>query len=264
MVRIDAHVHAFPDRLALAVRGRLGINDRLTGGVLLDDVADLVARSGFDGAWVLPYAHRAGVTESINEWSAENVKRFPTLVPGATFHPADPNFEALVRRGLGDLHLRVVKLHCAVGQFSPTDPRLEPLWVTASALGVPIVIHAGQVAPGDTAASEIEQLAPVLSAHPDLKLVLAHTGHPDTATALALMSRFDNLYGDLTPVWDHHVEITVEDIRRFPGRILFGSDAPNNPLPPQEQALRVEQMALEPAELASLMGGAAEALVPPD
>jgi predicted TIM-barrel fold metal-dependent hydrolase len=262
MVRIDAHVHAFPDRLALAVRGRLGANDRLSGGVLLDDVAALVERSRFDRAWVLPYAHRAGVAESANEWSAENVKHFPSLVPGGTFHPADDNFEALVDRALADLQLRVVKLHCAVGQFSPADLRLEPLWRTASSMGVPIVIHAGQVSPGDTAASEIEELGPVLAAHPSLRIILAHTGHPDSATALALMARFDNLYADLTPVWDRPVEITARDIRRFPGRFLFGRDAPNNPIPPDQQAMRFEQMGLGADELASLMGGAAAELIP--
>jgi predicted TIM-barrel fold metal-dependent hydrolase len=264
MPRIDAHVHAFPDRLALAVRGRLGANERLSGGVLLQDVATLVERSGFDRAWVLPYAHRPGVAESANEWSAANVKRFPALVPGATFHPGDAEFAALVNRALIDLRLRVVKLHCAVGQFSPADPRLEPLWRVAAAASVPIVIHAGQASPGDTAANEIEQLASVLDANPALNIVLAHAGHPDTPHALELMARFENLYADLTPVWDRVVEVTPEDVRRFPSRFLFGSDAPNNPVAAEVQARRFEEMELTPEELSSLMGGAAERHIPPE
>jgi hypothetical protein len=39
MPRVDAHVHGFPDRLALAVRHRLNGAGRLQTGALLPDVA---------------------------------------------------------------------------------------------------------------------------------------------------------------------------------------------------------------------------------
>jgi predicted TIM-barrel fold metal-dependent hydrolase len=259
--RIDAHVHAFPDRIALAVRNRLGATGRLEGGGLLPDVAALVRESGFARAWVLPYAHRSGVAESVNEWSAREVACFPWLVPGATFHPDDEDLTRLVERALIGLRLRVVKLHCAVGRFSPADPRLEPLWTTASDANVPVVVHAGQEAPGDTAAAEIDELATLLSAHPGLLVVLAHAGHPATARTLALMARFDNLYADLTPVWDSPVALGVQELRRFPGRFLFGSDAPNNPVSPAKQGHRLRGVGLDDEELALLMGGTAERLM---
>src|SRR5688572_18024760 len=113
----------------------------------------------------------------MNEWSAAEVTKFRWLVPGATFHPGDEDLPALVQSALVDLGLRVVKLHCSVGQFSPADPRLEPLWETAAGLGVPVVTHAGQASPGVAAAEEVEQLIPVLRRHPGLRLVLAHSGH---------------------------------------------------------------------------------------
>ncbi len=260
MQRIDAHVHAFPDRLALAVRNRLGAAGRLKGGALLPDVAALVRKSGFDRAWILPYAHRAGTAESINEWSASEVTGFPSLVPGATFHPDDDDLVRLVERALLRLRLRVVKLHCAVGRFSPADPRLEPLWKVASDANVPVVVHAGQRSPGDTAAAEIDELAPVLAAHPGVRVVLAHAGHPAIHRALELMSRFDNLYADLTPVWDRSLALTAHDVRRFPGQFLFGTDAPNSPIPPAEQERRVREMGLLDGEIALVMGGTAERL----
>ena len=260
MQRIDAHVHAFPDRLALAVRNRLGASGRLEGSGLLPDVAALVHESGFDRAWVLPYAHRAGVAETVNEWSAREVARFPLLVPGATFHPDDEDLARLVERALIGLRLRVVKLHCSVGRFSPADSRLEALWQTAAEAKVPVVVHAGQEAPGDTAATEVDELAAVLFAHPGVRVVVAHAGHPATARTLDLMSRFDNLYADLTPVWDNPVALGAQELRRFPGRFLFGSDAPNNPVAPAQQESRVRAMGLDDEELALLMGGTAERL----
>jgi len=259
--RVDAHVHAFPDRLALAVRNRLGARGGLEGSALLPEVAVLVRDAGFDRAWVLPYAHRAGVAESVNEWSASEVAQFSWLVPGATFHPDDEDLARLVERALIGLRLRVVKLHCSVGAFSPADPRLGALWKTAAEAKVPIVVHAGQESPGETAAGEIDELVPVLSAHPDLDLVLAHAGHPATARTLELMARFDNLHADLTPVWDRPVALGAEELRRFPGRFLFGSDAPNNPIAPAEQERGLRELGLDDEESALLMGGAAARLV---
>lgn len=261
MRRIDSHVHAFPDRLALAVRERLNLGGRLEGSPLLPALADSVSAAGFDGAWVLPYAHRPGVAESVNEWSAAEVSKFEGLVPGATFHPGDDDLPRLVDRALFELRLRVVKLHCSVGQFSPSDSRLAPLWEAAAAVGAPVVVHAGQVGPGETAATEVDDLVPVLEHYPAVRLVLAHTGHPATARALELMGSYENLYGDLTPVWDRPVAVTAGDIRRYPDRFLFGSDAPNSPVPIEAQAGRLEALGLDASELALVMGGNAERLL---
>lgn len=261
MRRVDAHVHAFPDRLALAVRGSLNSSGALTGGVLLPDVAQLVRDAGFDAAWILPYAHRAGIAESVNEWSAREVQNFPWLIAGATFHPDDADLDRLVERALVGLRLRVVKLHCSVGQFSPADPRLVPLWRVAADQHVPVIVHAGRQSPGETSGDEVEELAPVLAANPDLHVVLAHTGFPSIGAALDLMERFDNLYADITPVWDHPLPVGAAELRRFPGRFLFGSDAPNSPLSAKAHESRCTQMLLTADEADALMGGTADRLL---
>jgi hypothetical protein len=260
VTRIDAHVHCFPDRLALAVRNQLNGSGQLAGGCLLPDLAEIVRGSSFDGAWVLPYAHRAGIAADVNEWSAREVPRHAGLIAGATFHPDDEDLPALCRRALGELGLRVVKLHCSVGKFSPGDARLRPLWAEAERLGVPVVVHAGQRGPGDTAPDEVDELVPVLRAHPALKLVLAHSGHAAVPRTLELMDTYANLYGDLTPVWAAPVPVSPEAIERLAGRFLFGSDAPNNPTSPSEQAARIEGM-LSPATRELVMGATAARLV---
>ncbi len=262
--RIDAHVHAFPDRLAGAVRDALNRGGMLRSGFLLHEIAALVRDEGFDAAWILPYAHRGGVAESVNEWSAAECPAYPWLVAGATFHPEDEDFERLVERALVDLRLRLVKLHCAVGNFSVTDARLEPLWQVAGRLGVPVLVHAGRRAPALTDTDEIDSVATVLRAHPDLRLVLAHTGHPYTERALALMAGFANLYADVTPVWETAVEAGRDALEQFAGRFLFGSDAPNNPAHRREQTAGFARLGLGAEALALLLGGAAARLVPPD
>ncbi len=259
--RIDSHVHVFPDRLARAVRNKMQRDDLLSGGVLAADVAQGVLDAGFDRAWALPYAHREGVAESANEWSASECSQFPSLVPGATFHPNDAHFDRLVHRALFELRLRVVKLHCSVGQFPATDPRLEPLWLAAAELRVPVVVHAGQREPGMTQPDEVEAISSVLAAHPHLRLVLAHCGHPNIVTTLSLMERFGNLYADLTPVWTEPIEVKARTFGRFPGRFLFGSDAPNTPTTPASLVANIEALDLTQSERDSILGGAAASLM---
>lgn len=261
-MRIDAHVHCFPDRLAMAVRNALNREDRLTAGCLLPEVAQQVGDDGFDGAWILPYAHRAGVAEDVNEWSAREVPEHAGLIAGATFHPADEDIARLVDRAISELGLRVVKLHCAVGQFSPLDPWLEPLWRTAAARRVPVLIHAGQHSPGETFEDDLGDIETLLQREPEVLIVLAHSGLPATPRALELMERHANLHCDLTPVWDRPVPVTARDLERFEGRILFGSDAPNSPVPRKDQAARVEALGASASATAAALGGAAAALAP--
>ncbi len=127
--------------------------------------------------------------------------------------------------------------------------------------GVPILIHVGQNSPGNTDASELDALGPVLDAHPRLNIVLAHTGHPATPAALDLMARHDNLYADVTPVWLNEVKVTPETLEGYAGRILFGSDAPNNPISVADQVARFKAMPLSEHALTMLMGGAAANLI---
>jgi predicted TIM-barrel fold metal-dependent hydrolase len=261
MPRIDAHVHGFPDRLAERVRAALNTSGLLSGGVFIADVARRVESAGFDAAWLLPYAHKPGVAGDINEWSAAEVTAYSNLVAGATFHPDDADLERLVLRALVQLRLRVVKLHCSVGNFSVDDPRLGPLWRIAADQGVPVTVHAGRESPGITAAHEVERLESVLDAHPGLKLVLAHSGLPELATAIGLMRRYPNLRGDLTPVWQQPVPVDAELLTEFRGRFLFGSDAPNNPDPAEHLAARFDRMSLSEDVRASVMGGAATGLL---
>lgn len=260
MRKVDAHVHGFPDKLAERVRAALNSSGLLSGGVLIGDVSRRIEEAGFDAAWLLPYAHKAGVAADVNEWSAAEVTRYANLVPGATFHPDDPDIERLVRRALVELKLRVVKLHCSVGNFSVDDARLEPLWRIAADQGVPVTVHAGRESPGIAAAHEVERLAGVLAAHPSLKFVLAHSGLPELESTVSLMRRYSNLYGDLTPVWQQPVPVTPTLLEEFQGRFLFGSDAPNCPTPAEELASRFEEMPLAEEVRAFVMGGTADRL----
>ena len=95
----------------------------------------------------------------------------------------------LVARAFDALGLRVAKLHCSVGNFDADDPRLEPLWRAAEARRIPVVVHAGHGVDGRTHAPELAPIDRVATAHPELRLVIAHAAQPDVEAAVDLMER---------------------------------------------------------------------------
>ena len=60
------------------------------------------------------------------------------------------------------------------------------------------------------------------------------------------------------------VSVNSAALATLPGRFLFGSDAPNNPLGARAQAQRIEALGLDTDVLGLIMGGTAASLVQAD
>jgi predicted TIM-barrel fold metal-dependent hydrolase len=174
------------------------------------------------------------VAEGLNSASAETVVQFAQspvrVIGGLTIHPADEDPVAIVRHAVDVLGLRVLKLHCSVGNFAVDDVRLQPVFAFASERHLPAVVHLGHNVNGRTDAEELPAIGEVADQFPGMPLILAHCGHHAAPEAIALMDSHPSLYADLTPVVTEHPTITAEHITRHPDRILFGSDCPNTTL----------------------------------
>lgn len=118
-------------------------------------------------------------------------------------------------------------------------------WKLAEALKLPVVIHAGASEKGTTAFNDLHEIGTLCSLYPKSVIILAHSGHPNTAKAFELTLDHHNLYLDTTPVISSfpsyppspdfftldspfksqsiHQHIISLALR---GRILFGSDTP--------------------------------------
>jgi hypothetical protein len=256
---VDAHCHVMPDRLALAIRrffrehmadwGRLAY-----AGVLKDDVVRAEREAGVDRFWALPYAHKAGVAGPLNEWMATEVAGIAGAVAAATFHPDDAGLDALVARAFDGLGLRVAKLHCSVGGFEPDDPRLGPLWIAAAARGIPVVVHAGRHVNGRTFAHELAPIDRVASAHPRLRLVIAHAGLPDVGAAFDLLDAHPALHADLTSAREWEYPVPVDRVEALHERLLFGSDCPNTTRTIAESARWVRRLGLTARAERAILG----------
>ena len=238
MTVVDSHVHLLPGRLGQKVRAFFDAGVSSTFALAYPNdhpvVIDTLAREGVDAIWTLPYAHKPGVAEGLNSASAETVAQFAQspvrVIGGLTIHPADENPVAIVRHAVDVLGLRVLKLHCSVGNFAVDDVRLQPVFAFASERHLPAVVHLGHNVNGRTDAEELPAIGEVADQFPGMPLILAHCGHHAAPEAIALMDSHPSLYADLTPVVTEHPTITAEHIERHSDRILFGSDCPNTTL----------------------------------
>jgi hypothetical protein len=231
-------------------------------GVRKDDVVRAERDAGVDRFWALPYAHKAGVAASLNEWMADEVAPIPGAVAAATFHPGDVDLPELVARAFDGLGLRLAKLHCSVGEFDADDLRLEPLWRAAEAFAIPVVEHAGRHVNGRTSAHELAPIGRVAAAHPELRLVIAHAGLPDIDAALDLLERHPALHADLTSAVEWQYPLPVDRLEALHARILFGSDCPSTTRTIVESADGIRRLGLDDRALRAILGENAMRLVP--
>ena len=179
----------------------------------------------------LSYAHKPGIAGFMNDWTLGFADRTPDVLRSATFYP-EPEAADYVPKLIAD-GVEVFKVHVQVGDFSPNDPLLEPVWGALAEAGTPIVLHAGSgPAPGRFTGPDA--VAAVLSRHPSLALVIAHLGMPEIGAFLDLADRYEHVRLDTTMAfvdfWEQPVPDDVADrLLRLQDKVLFGTDFPNIP-----------------------------------
>ena len=265
---VDSHVHLLPRRLGEAIRAYFADHGYgpETWRYPLDHaaLAEQLAAEGVESAWSLPYARRPGTAAGLNESSAALLASPAAssleLVGGATVHPGDDDPAGVVRHAVEGLGLRVLKLHCSVGDFSPDDRRLDPVWSWVSDVRLPVVVHAGHAVSGHTAAAELTPLGTVAARWPEARVVIAHCGHRAVDEALDLIEAHRSVHADLTPVVREPVALPTGRIAPLAPKLLFGSDCPNTAVTVTESLASLDAHGLDATVLAAIRGGNARRL----
>lgn len=123
--------------------------------------------------------------------------------------------------------------------IAPNDPKMEPFYVLAEKLEIPIGIHIGLSKPGiayddspkyRAALSNPMLLEEVLIRHPKLRLFVMHAGWPMADQMVALMWAHPQVYVDIAVInWavprkEFHAYLRRLVDAGFGKRIMFGSD----------------------------------------
>ena len=260
----DSHVHFLPGRLAEKVRAffRLGGFENLVYPIDHIDVSERLASEGVTEVWSLPYAHKPGVAVWLNEASTEtaNADLAVKVVGGATVHPGDDNPLTLLRTAVEELGLRVLKMHCSVGDFDTTDPRLASVWDYVQEIRLPVVIHAGHNVNGHTDRSEVAIIDETARRYPEAPMIVAHCGHDVVDEVVKMLDARPNVYADLTPVVSHLVAIKPDDAVRLSSKLLFGTDAPNTEISATRCLEHIDEMGLTDKQRQQICGSNAQRL----
>ena len=232
---VDVHTHAFkyPDhfsetfrREATRARGReIDLTVRWEEYARTATAADKVV--AFGGK-----ARRSGLwvpDDYVAEYAAQTGGK---AIGFLSVDPTQDGWEEELRYGHEALGLKGVKLLPMYAGFYPNDPKLDPLWEYCRKHSLPVLLHTGTTfvsqAPLDcTLPRHIDDVA---MRFPDVKIVLAHLGHPYEGECIAVIRKHENVYADVSalhyrPFQLYHSLMLVQEYGVW-RKLLFGSDYP--------------------------------------
>lgn len=233
---IDIHSHAwqYPQHFGddfrnQARRARRGIEVDLTVRYedyrksAPDDCRSVVfgGKSKLSGMWV------------DDEYVAKYVAQDPARLLGfLSVDPTQDGWEREMRDGHERLGLRGIKLLPMYAGFRPDEARLDPLWKYAQKHGLPVLMHTGTTfvsqAPLECTLPRHADAAAIR--FPEVKMILAHLGHPYEGECVATIRKHPNVYADVSalhyrPHQLYHSLMLVQEYGVW-HKVLFGTDYP--------------------------------------
>ena len=131
------------------------------------------------------------------------------------------------------LGLRGLKVAPIYQNFDPQDPVHLPLFKKAEALGIPTIWHQGTsfVRPGPLKYANPIQLEDIAVACPDLRMIIAHMGHPWEDECVVLIRKHPNLYTNISALHyrpRRHYQAFMSALEYgVEHKLIFGSDFPS-------------------------------------
>ena len=168
-----------------------------------------------------------------NEYVSAYVATQPDKLIG--FASVDPNRPDAIDRltyAVEELGLRGLKVGPIYQHFDPTSPRAIELFRRAEELQLPVLCHQGTTFVSDAPLRWARPflIDDVARQCPELKLFIAHLGHPWCDETMAVIRKHSNLYADVSALHTRPVQLYLA-LRsaieyRVADKLLFGSDFP--------------------------------------
>lgn len=169
---------------------------------------------------------------------------------------------AEVRRCVGELGFRGIRVLPWLWELPPDDRRYYPVYAACVEAGVPFCLQVGHTGPlrGSEYGRPIPHLDNVCLDFPELTIVAGHIGHPWTEEMIALATKYPRVFIDTSAYKPSRYPPALVRYMRAHGRskVLFGSNWPM--IDPGACLAQVDQLGLCP-DAADLFLGANAARV---
>lgn len=268
---IDVHSHAwrFPEHfdesfLAQAKRAKAG------GDVDLTARYDDYRRQAPPDTRTIVFggkARRSGLWVD-DHYVAEYVAAHrDTLIGFLSLDPTDDGWQDDLEHGHRKLGLRGIKLMPMYAGFRPDDERLDVLWSYASEHGLPVLLHTGTtfISQAPLECTLPVHLDTVAIRHPQVKIIMAHLGHPYEGECVAVIRKHQNVFADISALhyrpWQLYNSLMLVQEYGVWQKVLFGSDYPFTTVQASIDGLRSLNTMLEGTALPRLHTDAIESLI---
>lgn len=187
-----------------------------------------------DKVIVFGLAAKAVGVDVPNEVVADYVGQHPEkLVGWASVDPNEPDCVERLDHAVGELGLRGLKLGPVYQHFDPQDRRHWSLFARCAELDLPIMWHQGTTFPSQARLKWANplQLEDIAMEFPELRMIIAHLGHPWEESAVVLARKCPNLYLDISAVhyrpWRYWQAMVTAMEYGVAHKLLLGSDFPS-------------------------------------
>lgn len=225
MTVVDAHVHVYPEKIAL--RAAKSVGDFYQYPMFKEGSipAMLAAVEGSPITHHIIYsvATKPSNVESINDFIAAECKKHPNFVGLMAMHQDYPNPEAEIERAIG-LGLRGMKLHPDTQKVNMDDDRLMRIYELIEGR-MPLVMHCGDYR---TDFSHPRRMKRILHEFPNLVVDAAHFGGWSVFDLAVEYLENENCFLDMSSSQKFLGRRRTRELCEIYGadRILFGSDFP--------------------------------------
>jgi predicted TIM-barrel fold metal-dependent hydrolase len=188
---------------------------------------------GVDKAVVVAFRSRALKVNVPNEYVSEYAARHrEKVIPFCSVDPNDGDASRELKRCVKEMGMEGLKLGPIYQHFTPTSAKAGKVFETAQELEIPVLIHQGTTFVRD---APLEFANPVLldkvaRDYPDLRMIVAHLGHPWEDETVALIRKQPNIFSDISGLTYRPSRLYLKLLSCLEygvmKKLVFGSDFP--------------------------------------
>lgn len=168
-----------------------------------------------------------------NEYVAEYCSRDPQKLIGfASVDPHDHDALDELKECVQNLGMKGLKTSPIYQSYDPMDAKMLRIYRYCEDQGLPILTHHGTTFPrlAPMKWAHPEQVEQIAMAFPELRIIIAHLGHPWEEETISVIRKHPHVYADVSALfyrpWQLYNSLTLAKEYGVWKKLIFGTDYP--------------------------------------